>query len=47
MVTSLKGCTHTAMILCDEAVESNDLKPSHSGNTHPVRFRAFLDDKNT
>ena len=29
----INGCTHRAMILCDGAVDSNNLKPSHSGNT--------------
>ena len=35
--TSLKGCTHRAMIFfetaIDKAIERNNLRPSHSGNT--------------
>ena len=38
---AVKGCTHRAMILCDGAVDSNNLKPSHSGNTYPLRFLLF------
>ena len=45
----VKGCTHRAMILYDWAVNSyrkkKNLKPSHSGNTNPLRFRAISDVK--
>ena len=39
----IKGCTHRAMILCDGAVNSNNLKTLHSGNTYPLRLFAICD----
>ena len=44
----VKGCTHRAMVLCmgpSIGIKRNNLNPSHSGNTYPVRFTAILDAK--
>ena len=43
--TTLKGCTHRAIILLMGpfiSIDINHLKPSHSGNTYPLRFLYFL-----
>ena len=36
------------MIICnktvDKTVERNKQKPSHNGNTYPLRFKDFVDD---
>ena len=41
----LQGCTHRAMILCDGTIDShrsNNLNPSHGGNTYHLRSLLFF-----